>query len=91
VLAMSGSEEIAALVEEMFGYHPERAAEAEAADAGVGGGGLAGKLELNIDKKAGPSLLGSDGLKLGPGLGGGLGPGPAPESGGLKLKYKMNN
>jgi tetratricopeptide (TPR) repeat protein len=92
VLAMSDSEEVAALVEEMFGYHPERAEEAEAtADAGVGGGGLAGQLELNIDKNTGPSLLGSDGLKLGPGMEGGLGPGPAPGSGGLKLKYKMNN
>ena len=94
VLAMSDSDEIAAFVEGMFGYNPKDAVAAEtAADSGVGGGGLTGELELNMGKKTGPSLLGSDGLKLGPGLGGGLGGGRGggPGSGGLKLKYNMNN
>lgn len=98
-LALSDSKEVAAVIEEMFGYSREDASDDDgAADAGAGGGGggLAGELELNMDKKAGPSLLGSDGLKLGPGLGGGglgggLGGGPgAPGSNGLKLKYNMD-
>jgi tetratricopeptide (TPR) repeat protein len=101
VLARFDSPEIEELVEKMFGYNPKAAVASEGnADAGVGGGGL-GELQLNMDKPGGPSLLGSDGLKLGPGLGGGMGGGlgggglgggqGAQGSGGLKLKYDMNN
>jgi hypothetical protein len=86
VLAKTDSPEIAEFIKGMFGYDPGSKAEVPDAGAAAAGGD---SLQLKLEDKGSPSLMGGGGLKLGPGLG-------APDfgggktSGGLKLKYDVN-